>query len=192
VLALPLFEPPLYDAVRNLVEGDLEMAPRERVLHAGLLLDELLEMAVEPFAVNRIDGVFHDLQPVARDDGAAHHPDGGIGDVTVEPGDERRGQRAHIREEQAAELRDGITAGLDLVLERAALGFVGLVDALTGPVVHPTVIRAADPRFGRNAIRERGAPVRTGFGDQSEPAEPVFEQDEILAEQTDALRPAVR
>ena len=74
---------------------------------------------------------------------------------------------------------------------RVFVGFVGLVQALPVPAELPAVIGAADAVLGRNAVRQRGAAMRTKLGDQTEPALPVLEENEIFAEQPHALRPFV-
>ncbi len=72
-----------------------------------------------------------------------------------------------------------------------AFGFVGLLEAAPGAVELPAVIRATNPVFGRDPVRERRAPVRAELADQPERAAAVLEQDEILTEDADALGPAV-
>ena len=70
-------QPVLGDAVVEFAERDLLVvrADRDLVALALLLLDELVGVAVQPFGVDRVERVLHDLQPVARDERAAQHAD---------------------------------------------------------------------------------------------------------------------
>ena len=192
VLGLPDFQPALDDPERRIVERDLEMVPRRRHLAGppAFRLDELLQVAVQPLAMDRIDRVLHDLQPVARDDAGADHANRGLDDVAVEQRELRRRQRAEIHEQHPGRHANRITRQRHLVFEGGAFGFVRLVDAAAGGVEHPAVIRAADTLVRGDAVGERCAAVRARLADQAEPPVPVLEEDQIFAQQTHALRPA--
>ena len=104
---------------------------------------------------------------------------------------QRRRLRTHVRKEHPAEFFDRIGRRRDLVFEIRAFGFVGLLEAASAPVEFPAVIRAADPVFGRDPVRERRAAMGTGLGDESKFPTTVFEEHEVFAEQAHALGPAV-
>ncbi len=188
-------EATLVHAVLELGKVDLEVLARNRVaiLRAALLLDELLQMAVQPLAVNRIDGVLHALQPIAsRSAPSGDHPDYTLADESVPTRQQRRRLSwTHVGEEHPAEFLDRIGRCGDLVLEIRTVGFVGLLEAAPGAVELPAVIRAADPIFGRDPVCQRRAAMRTGLGDESKFPTTVFEEHEVFAEQAHALGPAL-
>ena len=108
----------LGDAVLEFAERDLLVprADRDLVALALLLLDELVGVAVQPFGVDRIERVLHDLQPVARHERAAEHADGAFGDEAVDARQQRLALgRAQIGPEHAAHLLDRIGRRRDLV-----------------------------------------------------------------------------
>src|SRR5579884_4275003 len=181
----------LDDPVLELVPPDLQVVPRDRDLYAVFLADELIEFPVEPLGMDRIDRVLHDLQPVAVDDRAPQDPYRPFVDQTIESRNERRRLRTEISPQQTAELADGIGRRRDFLFERAPRGFVRLFDASSRSVEHPAVIRAADPFRRRDPIVERCATMRTLLGDEAQTARTVLEQDEVLSQQANALRPAV-
>ena len=77
ILRLAGQQPVLGDAVLELAERDLLVvrADRDLLALALLLLDELVGVAVQPFGVDRVERVLHDLEPVARHERAAEHAD---------------------------------------------------------------------------------------------------------------------
>ena len=155
VLGLPFVEPPLVQTVLELVEGDLDVVARDREFSLDAVphfLDELLQMAVQPFGVHGIARVLHDLQPVAGHDRVAHLTDRGFDDETVELRNQGRRLRAEVAPDHPAELGHGVAADVDLVLERTAFGFVRLVETCAGAVELPAVIRAANAVSIRNAV----------------------------------------
>ena len=77
---------------------------------------------------------------------------------------------------------------LELVLRR----LVELIDAVAFDVEFPAVIDAAQPAFLVAPEEQRDAAMRAEFVDQADAAVAVAERDEILAEQSDAHRRAVR
>ncbi len=145
---------------------------------------------MQPFGVDRVERVFHDLEPVAGHDRAAEHADRAFGDEAVEARQQRLGfGGTEIGPDHAAQFLDGIGGRADLVAERAFLRLVRLREAFAVPGKLPAVIGAADAVLGRDAIGERGAAVRAPLGDQAEPALAVLEQHEVFAEHADALVP---
>ena len=192
VLRLAGQQPVLGDAVIEFAERDLLVvrADRDLVALALLLLDELIGVAVQPFGVDRVERVFHDLEPVAGHDRAAEHADRAFGDEAVEARQQRLGfGGTEIGPDHAAQFLDGIGGRADLVAERAFLRLVRLREAFAVPGKLPAVIGAADAVLGRDAISERGAAVRAPLGDQAEPALAVLEQHEVFTEHADALVP---
>ena len=193
LLALAFEEAALDDAPRELVERDLLVTPRDGDLDGvpRFLTQELVELAVQPLGVHRVDRILHRLNPVAVEDGAPAVADRALLDEAVIERDQRGRERPEVRPEQAAEFLHRVARRRDLVLEVGAFGFVGLLEAAAGAVELPAVIGAADAVFGRDAVRHRCAAVRAELADQAERAAAVLEEDEVLAEDAHALRPAV-
>ncbi len=114
VVAASAFEDAtLHDAVRELVEADLDVTPcvtrRRRLTVRGAHLTEMVP--VEPFEVDGVDAVLHDLEPVARDDRPADVAERVIGDEEVEAGEGRRRRGTEIGEHEPAELADRVGGG---------------------------------------------------------------------------------
>src|SRR5580698_9154542 len=159
-------------AVFEFAEGDLLVLGADRDLDAFVLLDELVMVTVQPFGVDGIERIFHDLQPVHWNHCPAEHLDGSFRDETVIMRKQRARFRPEISEEKAAEFLDRIALGSDFVAECRFVGFVRLVQALPIAAKLPAVVRAADAVLGRDAVSERGATMRTKLGDQPEPTLP--------------------
>ena len=75
-----------------------------------------------------------------------------------------------------------IAALANALAQRAAAGFGGGFNALTGHVKFPAMERAAQPAILQPAIGEIGAAMRAVAVEQAVPAALVAEQHEILAE----------
>ena len=112
--------------------------------------------------MDRVEGVLHDLEPVARHLGVADVAGHAVYQEQVPRWQHRRRQRTQIAEEHAAHLLDWVCLQLDLVLEAVVryLGFlVGLLYALPGLVVQPTVVGAPEAVLLGDAVDQRHAPV---------------------------------
>ena len=81
---------------------------------------------------------------------------------------------------------------MDVLLELMLRRLVELIDAIAFDVEFPAVIDAAQPAFLVAPEIQRDAAVRAEFVDQTDAALAVAERDEVLAEQLDAHRRAVR
>ena len=109
----------------------------------------------------------------------------------VPAGQQRHRLGAHVREYQAAELLDLVRLQVNLVLELAALGLGGLVDAVAVHVEHPAVVGAANPFLLRDAVGEVRLAVRAGGFDEAELACGAPEQHEVFAEDAHLARRGV-
>jgi hypothetical protein len=139
------------------------------------------ELPVRPHAVRRIAGVLLTLQPVA-----VEHVDRDLANA-VGPDEEiparqcGRGQRAHVREYEAAEFLRGIAGQLLLNrprrmrLERAFGAGPGLVE-------EPAVIRTAQAAVVGDAELKIDAPMQAAVADQAEGAAAIAIEDEILTQ----------
>ena len=112
-------------------------------------------------------------------------------DEPVERGISGAGNGPRYAQSRPRELSHRVARGRDLVLERRSLRVRSAARGTARAVELPAVIGAADAVLGRDAVRERRAPVRAVLADQAELAAAVLEEDEILAEDTHALRPAL-
>ncbi len=96
-----------------------------------LLFHELVGMAVQPFSVNRVERVLHDLEPVARNDRAAQHADRAFGYETVKARQQRlRFGGAEVGPEYATHFLDRVGRRRHLVAELALLRLVRLFETL--------------------------------------------------------------
>ena len=151
------------------------------------------QQAVQDRRVRGVDAALQRLQPVAFLDD--------LGDVPalfrhLGPGEFRRRRhlvgRAEIGPDQPAQLDGRIGGEVDVLLELVLRRLVELIDAVAFDVEFPAVIDAAQPAFLVAPEIQRHAAVRAEFIDQTDAALAVAERDEVLAEQFDAHRRAVR
>jgi len=184
----------LDDAELELVETDLQV-----VLDG---VDERLFppqgehiVAKEPMEilkVHRIEGVLHDLQPVARQEGTTDRPNY----VRLHEQVERRKHRSRIGAEvgpyQPTHFPDLVRRGDDAILEPAVSRFWWLLKARPVLVEEPPVVRTSQRVGLGNAEEQRAPAVRAPLGDEAELPRLVLEQHEILAEQSNLLRAGAR
>ena len=90
--------------------------------------------------------------------------------------------RSHIGEDQAVALLHRVPGLAHLVLELAAVGLAGLLEAMALGVELPAVVAAADAVFLDLAVIERGAAMAAARVQQADAAVLVAEQHQILAE----------
>ena len=151
------------------------------------------ERAVQHRHVVGIDHVLEMLQPVAGNDGGPAAADRGIvglDELAVvhrfEAVVARQHRlflgRTHIGEDQPVALLHRVPGLADLVLEQAAFGLAGLLQAMALGVEFPAVVAAADAVFLDLAVVERGAAMAAAGVQQAGAAVPVAEQDQILAQ----------
>ena len=172
----------------------LELHLRHRGHHVGELRPA--ERAVQHRHVVGVDHVLEMLQPVAGDDGRAAAADRGVVGLDelavvhlLQAFVARQHRlflgRSHIGEDQPVAFLDRIPGLAHLVLELAAVGLAGLLQAMALGVELPAVIAAADAVFLDLAVIERGAAVAAARMQQAGAAVPVAEQDQVLAERAD-------
>ncbi len=189
-----LVQPPLRrdahaEILPHAFEGRAQVARRQPFVDRALGIDP----AVQDRRVSGIDFSLQRLQPVAFLD--AHR------EVDVFRRDQvpfqirqRRqfaGLRSHIGPDHAVAFPAGIGGDLDLLLEPALHRLGRGIHHRAGDVEFPAVIDAAQTAILVAAEHHRRSPMRAGIGDEADPLLRVAERDEILAEQHDALRPAV-
>src|SRR5204863_9676470 len=100
--------------------------------------------------------------------------------------------RAEIGPDDAAELRRRVGGDLDVVLELMLRGLVQLIDAIPLHVEFPAVIDASEAAFLIAPEKQRDPAVRAELVDQSYAAAAVAERNEVLAQEADPYRRAVR
>src|SRR6185312_7187544 len=84
--------------------------------------------------------------------------------------------RAHIGEDQPVALLKGIPGLAHFLLEQAAFGFAGLLQATALGIELPAVVAAAQTIVLDLAVIERGAAVAAAGVEQAGAAEPVTKQ----------------
>ena len=160
----------------------------EAVVVAHLLQDVLEEEAVEPDAVRGVAGVLLALQPVGVEFDDAHLPDGVRPDEQVPRGEERRGLRPHIGEEEAAHLLHGVGGEADpAVLERIGARLHRRLDARSRRVVEPAMVGAAEAALVGNAPAEVDGAVEAAPADEADGAGLVAVAGEVFSEDADGL-----
>ena len=98
-------------------------------------------------------------------------------------GDERRGFRAEVGEDEAAECLHGVRLQLDPAGERGVRRLSGHFQTLAGLVIQPAVVRAAEPVLLGDA-KEQVHPAMGARGvDEPQLATRVTVEDEILAQE---------
>ena len=191
VLGEAELEPALDDAVLEGVERDLHGLGLALRRGGDAIPDVVAEVEVQPLRVDGVDGVLLALEPVARQVGDGDVADGVVVGQLLPAGEQRRGLRAHVREDESAELLHGVARDLHLLLEapvRVHRLLEGLLDALAGLVHHPSVVHAAQAMLFGDAVGKVDAAVGAEALDESERAGPVLVEDEVLAEDADGLR----
>ena len=187
----------LDDAVRGRVEADLLVAVvdgeafGDGVAASFELGGPCAVDAVEPFEVDGVDAILHALEPVAGEFGDERLAEDALllgEDVVV--GQQRRGLRPHVREEESAEFPHGVGRDAHLLLE-PPIGVNGLLerllDALAGLVHHPAVVHAAEPVLLGNAVGEVDAAVRAEAVDEPERAGLVAVEHEVFTEDAEGF-----
>jgi len=139
-------------------------------------------VAVQPLEVEWVEGVLLALEPVARQLD-------GVGEATALPDEDvparqqRRGLRAHVREDQAAEFLNFVRLDVHFFLEARACGLRGLIHASAGFVEQPAMVGAADALGFGYAVGQVGLAVGAGGFDQAKDALRAPEEHEVLAQQ---------
>jgi hypothetical protein len=152
-----------------------------------VLRDELEVVPVQRLDVIRINGVLHDLHPVAWQHGVADVADA-VHDVGLVPRQKRRRPRADIRPDETAEFLRlaGEHARLGPELRRR-IGFGQHVDALAGGVELPAVITTAQTIVFHDAVHERSATVGAALGHDAVLSFARLEHGPVLAEKAGLL-----
>ncbi len=120
------------------------------------------------------------------------HPDCRVMDEPCVPTrQKRRGQRAQVGKDHAAQRFDRVAGRRNLVFECAAFRFVGLFETASRSVEFPTVVGTTNPVLGWDPVGERSTAVRAKFADETELTGAVLEEDQVLAEQPHAFGPAL-
>src|ERR1022692_3015105 len=192
-VAVALQHPPLDDPVLEFVECHLDVLLLERFrrLEAAGLAEEVEIVPVQPFHVMRVDGVLHDLQPVARQRAVADVADA-VEHVDIEPRQLGRRVGADVHPDHPAERQGLARLRPDPVAEIGVLALGWLFQALAVESEPPAVIAAADAVGVHHAVGQRGAAVRTALGDDAVPAGRGLVQRPVLAEQPHGLgRPGI-
>src|SRR6185437_11647708 len=143
-------EPELLNACLDALEIDLRVRPANalealhhfRVRESQALHRVEAKAPMRKFGMNRIDGVFLTLQPIARDNSRADLAEHALFDEQIPARQQRRGLRSQIGPDQAAEFLHRIGRKLDAVFKMSG-AFGRLLDALTRGVIHPTMIGTA-------------------------------------------------
>ena len=151
------------------------------------------EAAVEEPGMARVDVALQRLHPVALPlERRKLHVVG----VDAEPFEVRHRRRrlpaAHVRPDHAAGLPARIGALTHLVPEVALSGLARHVHAAPAHVVLPAVVDAAQAAGLVPSEEQRGSAVGAVFLHETNAPLGVAEDDQILAQQTDALRVAAR
>ena len=177
------------DSPLHLVEAGLDVLLLEglRRFETLSLTQELEVLSVKPLDVVRIDGVLHDLQPIARQGGIAAVFDS-VHDEDVEAWELGCGIGTDVHPHHAAH-NFGFSCLLpDTIAEVLVVGFGRLFQAGAVKVPFPAVISAANAVFVDHAVGQGSASMRTGLGDDSVP--PTlrgFEQGPVFSEEADGL-----
>ena len=197
LLSLVANEPALDDAVVRDLEPDLAVVGASRAdacvpgvaQFLGLVAvhHPAAPVAVEPLEVHRVKGVLVALEPIAREHDGLRAPDA-LPDEHVDAGKERRGLRAHVGEDDAAEFLRVVRLDAHLLLELRAFRLRRLVDALALLVEYPAVVGAADAVLLRYAVGEVGLAVAQRWFDEAERALSVAVKDEVFAEEAHLFR----
>src|SRR5690242_6452125 len=145
---------------------------------------------VHPLEMQRVDGIFLTLKPVARNFGE-HDLDKAVLPGEWFPiGHQRRRLRAEIRPDQARLDLDWIRRDADLVLElrlRRRDVFVWLLRTAAGLIEEPAVIIATQPALLDEAVRQVGPAMRAMPVHQAECAAQVLVEGEVFAHDTNRL-----
>ena len=175
------------------VEGGRAVIDPRPASPAGLVRRVLGDAAVDEGDVGRVEVALEALDPVAllHHDARLKNLVYGEG-VDLELREGGRGlARAHVGPDHPVDLTAGVGDGAHLFHEVAFGGLVGHVEAGAGDVVLPAVVVAAEPALLVAPEEERGAAVGAVLGDEANVAVGVAEDDEVLAEEADALQGAV-
>ena len=199
LLVRPLGDAPLDDAVVEHVEPDLLVRLGDRGERVGLGLAERLRLlpllpdapvAVQPLEMHRVERVLHALQPVAGELSRADVAPAVLPLERLPAREQRRRLRAEVGKHEAAKLLDWVRRDAHLLLEatvRMHRLLEGLLDALAGLVVQPTVVHAPQAVLLRDSVRQVDATVGAEPVDQPQRAAAVLVQHEVLAEDPDGL-----
>src|SRR4029077_15415739 len=145
----------------------LELRPPQPFLYV------IVKVLMESLDVNRIERIFHDLKPVTGDRRRADIAQDSVTHKQIQARQERRRRRAQVREDQPAELLNGIGRDTD-ALFKSAVGILGLLIRLleksSVPIIQPTVISASEAVVLRYAQRHGHSSVRALRTDQTRPA----------------------
>src|SRR5262245_28348983 len=162
-----------FGAVAPVVRGRLTARPsgsavgtseRTLIFEISEALEHVVaEVAMQVFPVHRVQRVFHDLQPVARNDSPADVPDYVVADKWVPARHQRYRLRAQISKHQSAQFLDRIGFGSDASFKGAFRRLRGHFQTLSSLIKQPSVIGAAKPLVLRDAVDQVDAPVRAGL-----------------------------
>ena len=169
VLALEVLDP------RHLGEGVGELGAHR----LGVQVDH----------VERIPGVFHHLQPVARRFDQVRDHFVAVLDHGVEHRERRHGlARPHVGKRESLVFNDRIGAETGAFLQSAADRFAGAFLDRTVDAVLPAVIAAADAALLDDAKFERHVAMRAVQVHQAEPAAVLAKQHQVFAHDTNTIR----
>ena len=189
LLRAALEDATLEDAPLHLLEARPEVLLLEGLggVEALGLAHEVEVVAVQPLHVVGVDGVLHDLKPIARQGCVATVLDA-IHDENVEARKLGRGIRPDVHPDHPA--HDLGLAGLllDAVAEVLVVGLRRLLEAVAVEVPLPPVVAAANAVLVDNAVGQRGAAVRAVLGDDAIAAGlRRLEERPVLAEESHGL-----
>lgn len=151
------------------------------------------QAAMQEAEMRVVDIAFQRLQPVALPLDAEEAELLGGQSCRLELGQRRRHRAGtEIGPDEAGALHHREGASLDLVLEVLVRQHVRHVNAVAGDVELPAVVDAADAARLVAAEEQRGAAMRAAMVHHADLARAVAEGDQLLAEQHQAERRAVR
>ena len=193
VFGLALEHPRLDDAMLELSEVDLLMAHRISLEFSAPepFLHVIKKMLMQPFDVHRVEGVLHDLQPIAGDHRRADIAQHAVAHEQFPARQQRRGLWAEVSENQPAKFFYRICRHVDAIFKRAVGVFgllIGLLETFSVSVIQPAMVRTAQAVFFGNAQNQRHAPVRALRADQPGPPLFVAIEHQVFAEHSDRLR----
>ena len=136
---------------------------------------------VQPFGMGRVHGVLHDLEVVARQNSGPDVPEHVVPGEQIPPGQQGRGQRPHVYENQPRHFLGGICPDFNPAWEGAIRRFGRHFQALAGLVEHPAVIRTPQTVLLGDTVGQRYSPVGANIVDDAVAALAVLVQDHVLA-----------